>query len=373
MNNPNTNQLAFFALLRAGLWEQEAQLSHWGEIDYSAVYSLAEEQSVVGLVAAGIEHVFDIKVPKEKALLFAGNAMQLEQRNTSMNQFIEELIGKLRAKDIYTLLIKGQGIAQCYERPLWRACGDIDLLLNQDNYEKAKSFFYPLASEIEEEDTRLKHLAFTISQWVIELHGTIHSGVSGRERKGLEIVKNDIFIYGGVRSWINGQTQVFLPNADNDVIIIFTHILEHFFYGGIGLRQICDWCRLLWTYRSDINLDLINKRIHGMGLLTEWKAFATLAVNTLGMPVEAMPLYSDDRKWERKAERILAIILETGNFGHNRDNSHYKKYSFLVYKAISFWRNTKDSIRHMMIFPMDATRVWFYRLVNGVEVVMKRK
>lgn len=39
---------AFFALVRAGLWEREVQLLPYGEIDFSAVQSVAEEQSVVG-------------------------------------------------------------------------------------------------------------------------------------------------------------------------------------------------------------------------------------------------------------------------------------------------------------------------------------
>ncbi len=53
------NQQAFFALLRAGLWEQEVRLVPYGEIDFLAVLDLAEEQSVVRLLAAGIEHVVD--------------------------------------------------------------------------------------------------------------------------------------------------------------------------------------------------------------------------------------------------------------------------------------------------------------------------
>ena len=48
---------AFFALLRASLWEKEVRLAPYGEIDFSAVLDLAEEQSVVGLLAAGIEHI----------------------------------------------------------------------------------------------------------------------------------------------------------------------------------------------------------------------------------------------------------------------------------------------------------------------------
>ena len=62
------NQDAFFALLRAGLWEKEVQLSPSDIIDFSEVYRLAEEQSVIGLVATGLEHVKDYCVPQKNYL-----------------------------------------------------------------------------------------------------------------------------------------------------------------------------------------------------------------------------------------------------------------------------------------------------------------
>lgn len=124
------NTAAFFALVRAGLWEKEARLLQFNDICFTSVLTLAEEQSVVRLVAAGLEIVVDTKVPKEDLLLFLGQALQLEQRNSAMNQFIARLINSLRNAGIYTFLLKGQEVAQCYEKPLWRACGDVDMYLS---------------------------------------------------------------------------------------------------------------------------------------------------------------------------------------------------------------------------------------------------
>ena len=59
---------AFFALVRAGLWEQDVQLASYGEIDFAEVLRLSEEQSGVGLVAAGIEHITDRKLQKKDVL-----------------------------------------------------------------------------------------------------------------------------------------------------------------------------------------------------------------------------------------------------------------------------------------------------------------
>lgn len=119
-------QAVFLELIKSGLWEREAQLLTYGEIDCTAIYNMAEKQGVLGLVAAGLEHVSDTKIPQVMALTFAGSTLQMEQRNKAMNQFVAELVDKMRAADIYTVLVKGQGVAQCYVRPLWRPSGDVD-------------------------------------------------------------------------------------------------------------------------------------------------------------------------------------------------------------------------------------------------------
>ncbi len=123
---------------------------------------MAVEQSVVGVVAAGLEHIVDMKPTKEVILSFVGEALQLEQRNTAMNNFIGVLVDKLRNAGIYTLLVKGQGVAQCYERPHWRAAGDIDLFLSWDDYKAAKKYLSSIASVIDEENPINKHQGFRI-------------------------------------------------------------------------------------------------------------------------------------------------------------------------------------------------------------------
>lgn len=330
----NNNQQAFFSLVRAGLWEKEVRLLPYGDIDYAEVMRLAQEQAVVGLVAAGLEHVTDVKVPQVWALQFAGQTIQLEQRNKAMNQFIADLIAKMREADIYTLLVKGQGIAECYERPQWRTSGDVDLLLSVENFEKAKSLLLPLSSGNKPECNYSKELGYYIDSWSVELHGTQRTGLSSRVDTEIDAVQMDLFYGGKVRSWNNGGTTIFLPAADEDVFIIFTHFIKHFYKeGGVTVRQVCDWCRLLWTYKDSIDAKLLERRIKRAGLISEWKAFGMLAVNYLGMPIEAMPLYSKDEKWSRKAEKIVDFILKGGE-----------------------WRKWKDTMTVAQIFPLSVLR-----------------
>lgn len=381
-----TNIEAFFALIRGGLWEQDVRLKHYGEIDFSELMNLAEEQSVVGLVTVGLEHVIDVKVSQVVLLQFIGSTLQIEQLNKEMNSFLCKLIEKMRALGIYTLLVKGQGIAQYYEKPLWRASGDVDLFLSDENYQKAKALLLPLGEITEPEELDKHHLAIDIEGWIVELHGTLHSGLSKRIDNELDVIQREAFnanlndnldlnVNGRQRVWMNGKTQIFLMNETNDAIYVFTHILQHFYKGGIGLRQVCDWCRLLWTYRESLNYGLLEQRIRKAGLKSEWKAFGAFAVNWLGMPVEAMPLYnvndSLNANLKRKAERIKDFILMSGNFGHNRDMSYYDKYPYVVRKFYSMKMRVGDLINHARIFPMDSLRFFPRIMFNGLRSAVR--
>ncbi len=141
MRNSENTRKAFLKLVKAGLWGNgNPYIRIDGTTDWPEVYRLASEQSVLGLVLAGLGHS-DVKPPQVLLLQWIGEVQMIEQRNKAMNAFVSETIDTLREQDIYALLVKGQGIAQCYEKPLWRPSGDIDFLLSKDNYGKAVSFF----------------------------------------------------------------------------------------------------------------------------------------------------------------------------------------------------------------------------------------
>ncbi len=371
----------FYSLLKSGLWgdgNQEIRID--GTADWNYIYQLAQEQSVQGLLLQGIEELkakgIELYVPKILLLQWIGEVQQIELRNKEMNAFIAGLIEKLRKNDIYALLVKGQGIAQCYEKPLWRCSGDVDLFLSESNYEKAKKLLVPLASEVETEYVGSKHLGMTINGWPVELHGSLQVGLSQRINRVLDDIQADTFNRGNVRSWLNGQTQIFMLGKENDIFYVFVHFFNHFYKEGVGLRQICDWCRLMWTYRDSLNYELLESRIKRAGLVSEWKAFGALAIEYLGFPKDSMPLLDvrskkEDVRWRKKADRIMEFILKSGNMGHNRDMSHFSKYPYLIRKCVSMGRRISDLINHARIFPLDSLRFFPRIMFNGLRSAMR--
>lgn len=367
---------AFFTLIKAGLFgrtEHAEKLLQDG-VDWAEVYQLAKEQSVVGLVAEGtatlqsewLKTHSSPLVPEEWFFEFVGTTLQMEQYNLAMNMFIKKMFSQLHRRDIHVLLLKGQEIAQSYEKPLWRMCGDIDLLLDKDNYKEAKDFLLPFATESGWENEYKKHLALVIGNWLVELHGSLRCGFSACIDKELDRVCHDIFHDGHVRTWTNNGEQISILGKEEDVLYVFVHLLNHFYKGGVGIRQVCDWCRLLWSFRDSLDLGYIESRMKAMGLMSEWRAFGMFAVEYLGMPVYAMPFYSDDKMWKRKARRIHSYILMTGNMGYNRKRGT-EAVSFLKRKTRSFKQRVYDMADHLLIFPLDTLRFFPSILLNGLR------
>lgn len=367
---------ALFALIKIGLFGRtEGVGSVLSEsVDWGEVYQLAKEQSVVGLVADGMETLQgewlkthdSALVPRQWFLRFISYTMRMEKRNLAMNMFIAKLIDRLHKRNMNALLIKGQGVAQCYMKPLLRICGDVDLLLDNKDYQAIKDYLLPFASSSEPEIKHRQHLGLIIGGWQVELHGSLRCGYSFRIDKELDKVCKETFHGGNMRYWTNGDVQIPLLGSENDVIYVFVHFMNHFYKEGVGIRQICDWCRLLWSLRDSLDLGKLESRLKNMGVMSEWRAFGMYAVQYLGMPKETMPFYADDEKWKRKARRIHLFIMKTGNMGHNRKKKTGTN-SLLLKKMKSSKQRFLDLANHLMIFPLDTLSFFPSILLNGLR------
>ena len=78
-----------------------------GETDKAITVDLPEVYEIGAKIGRELKHIGNLDV-------------DIMQRANGDYCVLEQIVDKMREKDIYTLLVKGQGIAQCFERPLWR-------------------------------------------------------------------------------------------------------------------------------------------------------------------------------------------------------------------------------------------------------------
>lgn len=427
-NNDNTVRF-FFKLLRFGLWgssedvseaerKSESIVPEGGEIkalnltedlDWKQLYRLSCEQTVAGYVAVGLEqYVAEMKqndrtdnnvsdnnveevsfeskkskmknekinasrhtVPENVIQAFKKIKFSIGLSNYRMNDFLANIIKELEEAGIEPLLLKGQGVAQNYLSPEVRQAGDIDLLLHREDYEKAKMLLIPKADNLEIETSSRKHLGMHFGNIEVELHGTIHGTFGNKFNTYLDKKQEELFIKKNFRHWCYNGVEISMPSADFDALFIFTHFLNHFYFGGLGLRQICDWTMFLHKNVQHIDSAKLENDIKKLGLLREWQTFGCFAVKYFGLPEEEMPMYNN--KYTKKADKIRDFLIASGNFGKSRGYRDYSKDCYIIRKAKSLFIKGGYIINLLPVFPGNTIRFFFIFLSTGFSYAVKGK
>lgn len=199
--------------------------------------------------------------------------------------------------------------------------------------------------------------------------GTVHTSLGNRINDILDSAQAALFEPGGCRSIDIGGTRVRIPSIDFDAMFIFVHLLQHFYCGGLGLRQLCDWAMVLHSHCGEIDRDLLKTRLKEMGIMSEWQAFLAFIVRYLGLPEQEAPLYS--RRSEAKADKLWKFMEKVGNFGKKRRRRDHSKDPYLIRKIESFCRNSKDFLNHATIFPLDSVKFFWMYFTTGTKVVLR--
>ena len=328
--NITKEQKQFFTLLRAGLWGTEADATLFdATTDWMALYNLAKKQSSIGLIYEGILTLPTELRPSRGVFLQWSNIVAgIEESNEHLNEELKNVFTLYQNNGLTPVLLKGQGVAQNYRYPNRRQCGDIDVYLGGD-MEKANELLRPEA--VCEEEEMAKHTAFRWHGVEVENHCIMVSLNAPAAKRFFQKTIEEWYPGGHTLS-IDGF-QVKVPPHEFNAVFLLIHAINHFFSGGLGLRQVTDWLCLLEATRSQFNKDLYNHYLQKTSLTRAAKAFGAIAVELLGLPLESLPFTLDKKAYQR-GEWLLGYIWEGGNFGMYRSD---KKTRPQGYWAGKWW------------------------------------
>ena len=360
----------FFALLRSGLWNEVPERAPFASgVDWEALYRLSQEQTVVPLVTDGINRLPREFLPAEPERMdpFLGDMMSTTKRNRVLDAFIPKVFGALEG--IPVVLVKGQALAQDYPDPERRQPGDIDLLLLPESYEAAKAILLPKATAVLDEEKEIWHQGMRYRSIEVEIHGSISTLLSRKLDRQLAAFLEEQFDGRTFPTVSIGGADIPVPDAGFNAIYVFVHFLQHYWSGGIGLRQLADWMTFVSVHKRDIHPVILEKRLEALGLVNMWKVFTGFAQEYLGCPAEKLPLVAmPDTK---KNARIWQYIRRCGNFGKKVDRTR-KEESYLVRKVHSFWRLVvADRLRHFAVFPKESIRFFLGAFSYGLQRLAK--
>ncbi|MBR2747525.1 MAG: nucleotidyltransferase family protein [Bacteroidales bacterium] len=365
-----TTDRQFFALLRSGLWNEVPERAPFdGGVVWEALYRLSFAQTVGPLVTDGVNRLPKEYLPAEPEHLdpFLGDMMATAQRNRVLDSFIPKVFHALRG--IPVVLVKGQSLAQDYPDPERRQPGDIDLLLPPSSYAAAKEILLPKATHVSKEDVQTLHQGMHFYSVEVELHGSISTLMSRKLDRQLAALLKEQFDGRSLPTVTIGGAEIPVPEANFNAVYIFVHFLQHYWSGGVGLRQFVDWTTFVSVHKRDIHPVILEQRLEELGLLNLWKVFTGFAQEYLGCPAEKLPLAT--RPKPRKNARIWRYVRRCGNFGKNQDRKR-KKESYLVRKIHSLWRLViADRLRHFPVFPKESIRFFFGAFGYGLQRLAK--
>lgn len=334
-------QKQFLELLRAGLWGgcPDVRLFQ-GEVNWKAIFKIAREQAVQVLVADGMEALPEHLAPKKEtiykiAIRRTTNSLAYKVQKSLINR-ITTLFNE---EGIPSILLKGQGVAQNYQKPESRMCGDIDIYVGMDNFHKACEILRREgAEELIHQDEHEFHIAFDLDDKTIEVHkksDVIHGRkLNDSLQKWITNHLDAKLADGTLPKWNNDGTQINIPDPTYNAFYIIHHAVRHMLGEGIGLRHVCDWMIFLHTHQDQIDTGELKAKLAEYKMATAWGQFGALATKYLGFPEEHL-LVPPINQNESKAELLLQHIFSTGNFGQYSKEKRDSKSRYLKRK----WHN----------------------------------
>lgn len=351
---------AFFTLLQAGLWEkapEDLSVFPLSAEQWTEIFNNALQQTVTGIIYQGISLLPDELMPSEEQLMrWVIKADKIERKNRHMNKVIRELCGWFEKNGLNPIILKGQGVAQFYEHPLLRECGDIDLYFQKpEDNTKAISL-------IKAKGWKVKSNADgSVSYFYDGIEIEHHTYAIDLQNKSVqETLRQMEETYGYEKVSLTDNTTILTPTPNINLVLQNAHILKHTLGWGIGLRQLCDLARTCHRTHGKTDAEFLMKvsRLSGIDRWTQM--LHTFLTDYLLLPEQELPYRTE----KTSVEPLLERIIKGGNFGHfradrdTRSKNHLKRR---LQTARSFMQNISFAYRYA---PREAAST-FIQLAKG--------
>lgn len=367
-----TEQKAFTALIRAGLWGAEADASLFSaQTDWAALYRRGQQQALLGILLDGIQTLPpDLRPERTFYLQWCAAVFRIEETNKKLNAAIGDLYALLRAKGVNPVLLKGQGVARNYPHPLHRQCGDIDLFVGENPYELVNLILCREGKETSLPSA--KHSHFEWRGVVVENHRRLALMKRPRADRQLQRIIARWHETDQTFRFVLEGCEVTVPPVEFDAVFLLQHMVNHLLTSGIGFRQVCDWMCLLHHYSGSLDKESVANDLKSLGLDKAARVFGAMAVDCLGLPETDLPLRfnADDAAL---GQILFDEIWDSGNFGKADARKKPRPKGYWSGKWHSFANVLARQRRLRKIAPAESAWVPVTMLFNFIKARFSRR
>ena len=362
------NELYFrFIRFSLGIYEGREFLDGTAlrNFDWKAFYDFVKKQTLVGVAFDGVEKLSKGCAPNQGLLMtWFGQSQNIRKCNIKLNEATAYIYSKIIKAGFRCCILKGQGNAVMYPKPYSRTPGDVDVWVNA-----SREDIRVLAQSLAKgkgcvKDESLNHIELEVNGVAVELHSTpaIMNNPVYNNRLQKWLKRNADLQCSNIVSLPDNAGDVAVPTSYFNCVYQLFHLYHHYFYEGVGLRQIVDYYFVVISDELLVIRDTLHRELKYLGL---WKfAGAVMYVlhEVLGLPEERMIAPID----KKRGKLLLAEILSGGNFGQYDERHGFGHSSF----GHNMQRLCRD-LRLMRYYPAEALsepifRTWhfFWRMKN---------
>lgn len=321
MNNTNT---IYFRFLRfsLGLYEGREFIegTALNSFDWQAFYEFSLKQTLLGVMFDGIQRLPKEAAPDGKLLMqWFAMSRRIAANNELLNRATLETYHRIKSLGYNCCILKGQGNAAIYPNPSARTPGDVDVWTDATGDEAAR-----LAAKLVEKsngrvgETSVNHVEMTMNGISVELHTTpgfmANPVCNGRLQRWF--IDNFSRQCNNMEELSGGVGKMAVPTAAFNAIYQLYHLYHHYFYEGVGLRQVVDYhfvvSRLFASEYDAAEIEKIRRNLKKLGLWQFARAVMYVLHEVMGLSTEKMITPVDTKR----GELFLDDILNGGNFGH---------------------------------------------------------
>lgn len=238
----------FFDLLQSGLgYVPSKDIEIPKGFDWEKIYQLASEQSVIGIVLAGIERLkndnANLYIGQMLLLQWIGEVQMLEQQNFAMNKELAEFSSLCKDRSAEYIVVKGQTVGCLYPKPELRQAGDIDFLIHGSSANETTGLMtslkiqdYAGALGVEIPKMVEHEVGFDRNEIRYELHTNLRIWAKKEHQKVWDALVEKEWEHEHYVEIEGEKVRTLSPTLN--AAYIFIHLFFHFIREGVSIRQM---------------------------------------------------------------------------------------------------------------------------------------
>lgn len=240
-------------IIKCFLYEKECSIK---EIkNEEKLYKLAKVNSVSNFLENWSQE--NCKSEKIKQKIYKDYAFQIV-KDTNENIEIENILNNLEENNIRTLIVKGAIFKNIYPQNYMREMCDIDILVDEKDLKKASIIMKNMGYE--KFTNHEKHLVFNKKPFFIV---EIHRKLIIKKDLGYEYFKDIWKLTKTYKEYKN----IYQLDIENAYIFCILHLLIHFKFTGIKIKDILDVYLYNEKYKNILNYNKLEKIFTELGIV----------------------------------------------------------------------------------------------------------